>query len=189
MKPSSPIRIGVSACLLGEPVRYDGAHRRDPWVCGALARELELVPICPEMAIGLGVPRRPIRLVSTDGGVRVRDAEEPGNAGRDLTERLRLLVQELAPRLDALCGYVFKSRSPSCGVRDVPLDDLSGRPQSLAAGAFARLVMAQFPGLPLIDERQLADPFERERFLGWVRSRYRAGLTAGRVGRARTNSG
>jgi uncharacterized protein YbbK (DUF523 family) len=189
MEWPSRILIGVSACLLGEPVRYDGAHHRDPWVCGALAREFELVPICPELAIGLGVPRRPIRLLRTGGGVRVRDAQDPGNADLDLTERFRLLADELAPQLGALSGYVFKSRSPSCGVRDVPLYDAGGRPQALVAGEFARLVMARYPGLPVIDERQLADPSERERFLGLVRSRYRAGSTAGRAGRARTNSG
>lgn len=189
MEPPSRICIGVSACLLGEPVRYDGAHRRDPWVCGALAREFELVSICPEVAIGLGVPRRPIRLVRIAMGVRVRDAQDPGNPDLDLTERFRLLAEALSTRLDALGGYVFKSRSPSCGVRDVPLYDAGGRPRALVAGEFARLVMARYPGLPVIDERQLGDPSERERFLGQVRSRYRAGPTAGRVGRARTNSG
>ena len=189
MEPPSRILIGVSACLLGEPVRYDGAHRRDPLVCGALAREFELVSICPEVAIGLGVPRRPIRLLCTDRGVRVRDAQDPGNPDLDLTERFRLLAEALASRLDALDGYVFKSRSPSCGMRDVLLYDAGGRPQALVAGEFARLVMARYPGLPVIDERQLGKPSERERFLALVRSRHRAGPTVGHAGRARTNSG
>lgn len=161
----SRILLGVSACLLGEPVRYDGTDQRDPYVCGALARPFRLVPICPEMELGLGVPRRPIRLVRTDEGVRVRDAEDPDNPERDLTEQFRMLADELAPLLARLSGYVFKSRSPSCGVRDVRLYERGGGSRPVATGEFARLVMALYPRLPVVDERQLADPEQRFRFL------------------------
>ncbi len=161
----SPILVGVSACLLGAPVRYDGTDKRDPYVCGALARAFRLVPICPEMELGLGVPRRPIRLVRTDEGVRVRDAEDPDNPERDLTEQFRMLADELAPLLARLSGYVFKSRSPSCGVRDVRLYERGGGSRPVATGEFARLVMALYPRLPVVDERQLADPEQRFRFL------------------------
>jgi uncharacterized protein YbbK (DUF523 family) len=161
----SPILVGVSACLLGEPVRYDGRDQRDPNVCGALARAFRLVPICPEMELGLGVPRRPIRLVRTEAGVRVRDAEDPDNPALDLTEQFRELAEELAPLLARLSGYVFKSRSPSCGVRDVRLYGRGGASRPVATGEFARLVMVLYPRLPVVDERQLADPEQRLHFL------------------------
>jgi uncharacterized protein YbbK (DUF523 family) len=161
----SRILVGVSACLLGEPVRYDGTDQRDPYVCGELARTFRLVPICPEMELGLGVPRRPIRLVRTDEGMRVRDAEDPDNPELDLTEQFRELAEELAPLLARLSGYVFKSRSPSCGLRDVRLYGRGGGSRPVATGEFARLVMALYPRLPVVDERQLADPEQRLRFL------------------------
>jgi uncharacterized protein YbbK (DUF523 family) len=164
----TPILVGVSACLLGEPVRYDGTDQRDPYVCGDLAREFPLVPICPETELGLGVPRRPIRLVRTAWGVRVRNAQDPGNPQLDLTEQFRTLAQDLAPLLTRLSGYVFKSGSPSCGVRDCKLYGTAGGSQAVAAGEFARLVMALYPRLPVVDERQLADPEQRRRFLRQV---------------------
>jgi uncharacterized protein YbbK (DUF523 family) len=165
------IRIGVSACLLGEPVRYDGAHQRDPYVCEELARLVRLVPICPEVEIGLGVPRRPIRLVRTERGVRVRDAREPDDPRLDLTQDFQALADALAPLLGGLHGYVLKSGSPSCGLWDVKLYDGAGGPRSVTTGAFARLVTARYPGLPVIDERQLADPAQRRRFLQQVGAR------------------
>jgi uncharacterized protein YbbK (DUF523 family) len=160
-----PILVGVSACLLGEPVRYDGTDQRDAYVCGALARQFRLVPICPEVELGLGVPRRPIRLVRTERGVRVRDARDPDNPKLDFTEQFRVLAEELAPLLGRLSGYVFKSGSPSCGVRDVKLYEQDGRCRPVATGEFARLVMALYPRLPVVDERQLSDPQQRRRFL------------------------
>jgi len=161
----SPILVGVSACLLGEPVRYDGADQRDAYVCGELARQFRLVPICPEVELGLGVPRRPIRLVRTERGVRVRDALDPDNPRFDLTEEFRALAEELAPLLSRLSGYVFKSGSPSCGVRAVKLYEQDGRSRPVATGELARLVMTLYPRLPVVDERQLADPEQRRRFL------------------------
>jgi uncharacterized protein YbbK (DUF523 family) len=161
----SRIYVGVSACLLGEPVRYDGTDQRDAYVCGELARQFRLVPICPEVELGLGVPRRPIRLVRTGRGVRVRDAQDPDNPELDLTEQFRELAEELAPLLARLSGYVFKSRSPSCGVRDVKLYGRGGASRPVATGEFARLVMVLYPRLPVVDERQLADPEQRLRFL------------------------
>jgi len=166
----SGILVGVSACLLGAPVRYDGTDKCDPNVCGELARKLRLVPVCPELELGLGVPRRPIRLVRTDRGVRVRDAQDPDNPRLDVTERFRTLADELAPLLARLGGYVFKSGSPSCGVRDAKLYGSAGGSRGVASGEFAHLVMARYPRLPVIDERQLADPEQRRRFLRRVAS-------------------
>jgi uncharacterized protein YbbK (DUF523 family) len=161
----SRIYVGVSACLLGEPVRYDGTDQRDAYVCGDLARQFRLVPICPEVELGLGVPRRPIRLVRTGRGVRVRDAQDPDNPELDLTEQFRVLADTLAPLLGRLSGYVFKSRSPSCGVGDVRLYGSGGGSRTVATGEFARLAMVLYPRLPVVDEQQLADPEQRLRFL------------------------
>jgi uncharacterized protein YbbK (DUF523 family) len=155
----------VSACLLGEPVRYDGAHRRDPYICGELTRQFRLVPICPEVEIGLGVPRRPLRLLRTPQGVRVRDALDPENARLDITEAFIVLADRLAPLLAELDGYIFKSGSPSCGVRGVKLYEYAGGSQAVATGVFARLVMNRYPRLPVIDEQELADPLKRCEFL------------------------
>ena len=179
-------QIGVSACLLGEPVRYDGGHRRDPYVCAELARQLRLVPICPELQIGLGVPRRPICLVLTGQGVRVRDSRDPGNPELDITEAFTRLADRLAPLLARLSGYVFKSGSPSCGVRGVEFREGAGGHPSVAAGAFARLVMDRYPWLPVIDERELADPLKRRRFLQRVFSLQPGEVPASHHGSAKT---
>jgi uncharacterized protein YbbK (DUF523 family) len=146
-------------------VRYDGADQRDTYVCGELARQFRLVPICPEVELGLGVPRRPIRLVRTERGVRVRDAQDPDNLQLDLTEKFRVLAGTLAPLLGRLSGYVFKSGSPSCGVRAVKLYEQDGTCRPVATGEFARLVMALYPRLPVVDERQLNDPEHRRCFV------------------------
>ncbi len=161
----SRILVGVSACLLGAPVRYDSKDQRDAYVCGALARQFRLVPICPEVELGLGVPRQPIRLVRTELRVRLRDARDPDNPRFDLTEEFRVLADTLAPLLGRLSGYVFKSGSPSCGVRAVKLYEQDGTCRPVATGEFARLVMALYPRLPVVDERQLTDPEQRRRFL------------------------
>ena len=111
------IRIGVSACLLGEPVRYDGGHKRSAVIVELLGSRFTWVPVCPEMEIGLGVPREPVRLTG--------DPHEPRMLGvsskRDLTREMTAYAQRRARELVALdiAGYVLKSASPSCGLRDV----------------------------------------------------------------------
>jgi uncharacterized protein YbbK (DUF523 family) len=165
MDDHSRIVVGVSACLLGERVRHDGGHCRDPYVAGQLSRQFHLVAICPEVEIGLGVPRRPIRLVRTPQGVCVRDAGTPGNAHLDYTERLRFLARELAPHLAKLSGYIFKTGSPSCGLREVRLYDGQGGYEPAGIGEYARMVKALCPWMPMVDETQLADPDRRQRFI------------------------
>lgn len=155
----------MSACLLGERVRYDGTHRRNHYITGQLARQFQLIPICPEVEIGLGVPRRPMRLVRGAQGVRVQLTRHAGEPRRDLTDDLALLARELAPHLAKLSGYVFKSGSPSCGLGDVQVYDEAGEPQSLDSGEYARSVRALCPWLPVTDERQLADPEQRQLFI------------------------
>jgi uncharacterized protein YbbK (DUF523 family) len=157
MKP----RIGVSACLLGEKVRYDGAGKRQPWAEDAFAGRVEWLPVCPEVELGLGVPRETVQL-EVAGGVRLMTTE----TRRDLTSAMREWAAECVERLTAagLDGYVFKARSPSCGLGSTPVAGVGWTRD----GLFAEAVRKRFPELPLTDEETLRDPLERERFLQLV---------------------
>jgi uncharacterized protein YbbK (DUF523 family) len=170
-------RVGISRCLLGDEVRYDGGHKLEAVVVSELGRVVEWIAVCPEVEIGMGVPREPIQLWRMPDGDHVRLLGV--RSGADWTERMRAWsmehVRELRPM--GLCGYVLKARSPSCGPRDVPIhvggsDDRvdSGR------GRFADVLVELIPGLPIEDEEQLRDAGVRERFLEHVRSY--AGLRA-----------
>jgi uncharacterized protein YbgA (DUF1722 family)/uncharacterized protein YbbK (DUF523 family) len=158
------IRLGISACLLGQKVRYDGGHKRDRFLTDTLAEYVDYVPVCPEVEIGLPVPRESLRLVG--------DPEQPRlittKSGVDHTaqmqawaaERLRLLEQE------NLCGFIFKSRSPSSGMERVKVySPKGGMPSKTGIGVFARAFMEHFPLLPVEEEGRLHDPRLRENFI------------------------
>jgi FdhD protein len=159
-------RVGISACLLGERVRYDGGDKRDAWLVEELGPQVEWVPVCPEVEAGFGTPRPPMNLGgSVDRGLvlvtdRVRD---------DLTETLRHYsvrrVEELAADLD---GYVLKAGSPSCGL-DVPVYTIEAEGTVASGergrGLFAEALTSRLRDLPIADERQLADPSAREAFV------------------------
>lgn len=164
--PTRP-RVGLSACLLGERVRHDGAHKRAEGLLRHLGPHVEWVPVCPEVELGLGVPREPIAL----------EADPAGGAPRLLACRSRT---DLTLRMDAyarariaslaglgLRGYVLKSRSPSCARGDAPV---AGLPQP-APGAFARRLLELLPGLVVADEAELEAPAGRERYLAALRAR------------------
>lgn len=157
-----PLRIGVSACLLGQEVRYDAGHKREPFVAEVLARHVELVPVCPEVAIGLGVPREPIRLEGTAAAPRAS-----GVLSRDLdvTERLRGYGRQTAERLADISGYILKSKSPSCGLRRVKLVGEDGRLRRSATGIFAAELERALPLLPMVEEDDLGEPAMRENFM------------------------
>lgn len=125
-------RIGVSACLLGDPVRYNGGHKRHAWLVDVFGRAVEWVPVCPEVEIGLGAPREPIDLVRIDGHIRLLTTL----TRVDLTERMRRFAIDRVDALAALeiSGYVLKADSPSCGLSDVRV---AGSDRT-ARGLFAR---------------------------------------------------
>lgn len=157
------IRVGISSCLLGAAVRYDGGHKRDPYITGTLSRCFEFVPVCPEVAIGLGTPRPPIRLVRSGGEVRVRGVADPG---RDVTGALRDYARSTAARLAGdISGYLFKSASPSCGMARVEVCDERGRRAGRDAGAYTGALMRAMPLLPCEEEGRLGDPGRRESFI------------------------
>ena len=171
MANPSPLRIGISRCLLGDPVRYDGGHKRHDQLMKAIGPHVEWVPICPEVEAGLGTPREPMRL--TGRPISPRLVTIAGR--RDMTQRLRTFsarqVKEL--RSLSLCGYILKARSPSCGIDDVPLYNRDGAVRRKTSGLFARAIRKTFPLLPMADEEQLADQNACERFLAQVLAYHR----------------
>jgi uncharacterized protein YbgA (DUF1722 family)/uncharacterized protein YbbK (DUF523 family) len=157
--------VGISSCLLGQAVRYNGTHKYSSLCVEQLSAWLEFVPTCPELGAGLGVPRPPIRLVG--------DAEAPKvwrvADGADVTADLKHYAAQRLPELADLCGYVFIPNSPSCGVFNVKLYDALGKlsPQG-SRGVFAAAFMQRFPGIPVVEEGQLVDDEVRDHFLARV---------------------
>ena len=161
-------RVGVSRCLIGDEVRYDGTHRLDQRVIELLGPYVEWVPVCPEVEIGMGTPREPIHLVASVDGVpsmhqRVRLVGVA--SGEDWTERMHEWARDRARGLAALdlSGYVFKARSPSCGIDRVVVHAIDGERQG--RGLFAQALIDALPDLPVTDEASLADPAARAGFL------------------------
>lgn len=161
---SRPV-IALSSCLAGEPVRYDGAHKRDNWLLEKLGKYVDYRIFCPEVAIGLGIPRAPIRLVLLDGDTRVRGVAD---ASLDVTERLQNYAFDTLPHLSDISGYVFKSKSPSCGMFRVKRYNAKGHPEGIGRGAFAEVIAQQLPDLPIEEEGRLCDAVLRENFVNRV---------------------
>jgi len=173
------IRLGVSACLLGEPVRYDGGHKRDTFLTDVLGPHVDWVPVCPEVELGLGVPRPTLRLAGSPKAPRLLQEA----SGEDLTARMRAYavarVSELE-RLD-LDGYVLKRASPSCGLLRVRVYREHGAPGADGRGLFAAALVEGMPMLPVEEEGRLTDPGLRENFIERVfaMARWRAFLGGG----------
>lgn len=168
----------TSACLLGQPVRYDGGHKQH-WALERLSAYLELKPICPELAVGLGVPRPPIHLVKHQGEIRLRQVDDPS---RDLTEAMAAFAQAQADALDAVDGFVAKQNSPSCGMVGVKVYDEAGcLLHTSGSGVFTGVVLARRPQLPVAEESWLEDPVRRGNFLKqvYVHCRWRQLRAAG----------
>jgi uncharacterized protein YbgA (DUF1722 family)/uncharacterized protein YbbK (DUF523 family) len=160
---SSPIRIGISSCLLGEQVRYDGGHKRDAYLVETLGPYVEWVPVCPEVEMGLGMPRHTLRLVRIGEEVRMIVPR----TGADHTEGMRSFSSRRVCALTAqdLCGYILKKGSPSCGMERVRVFDAHGLQTKSGRGLFAAALLERFPNLPVEEEGRLADPRLRENFI------------------------
>ena len=160
---SRPIRVGISACLLGSEVRYDGGHKRDDLIIETIGRLVEWVPVCPEVEAGFGTPREAMNLVRTEGGVRLLTVDTV----RDVTERIDVYARRRVSELAAenLSGYVLKKDSPSCGLEGVKVYDARDVADRTGRGRFAAALMERFPDLPVEDESRLSDPRLRQLFL------------------------
>jgi len=157
------IRLGVSSCLLGEKVRFDGGHKLDHFLVDTLGCYVEFVPVCPEVEMGLPTPRQALRLIGDAAAPRMVFSR----SGEDITERMQAWAEEKVVALEQenLCGFVFKSRSPSSGMERVKLYDRSGVPKTDGVGLFARAFMDHFPLLPVEEDGRLNDPVLRENFI------------------------
>ena len=163
MTKTKPVRIGISSCLLGECVRYNGGHKLDRFLADTLGQYVEYVLVCPEVECGLGVPRESMHLAG--------DPENPRlvmtRTGVDLTEKMTRWADKKVRELESedLSGIVFKSRSPSCGMKSVEVIQENGQFVTPGVGVFARIFMEYFPQLPVEDEGTLGDPGVREDFI------------------------
>lgn len=165
MKP----RVGISRCLLGDDVRYDATNRRSPAVA-VLSADVDWAPVCPELEVGMGVPREPIQLVAHPAGIasageRVLLLGVDSRA--DWTARMDAWAGTRVAALAAerISGFVLKARSPSCGPAGVLVHHADGDPTPTGRGLFAEALARAMPGLPTIDEEALEDPAERDRFM------------------------
>jgi uncharacterized protein YbgA (DUF1722 family)/uncharacterized protein YbbK (DUF523 family) len=159
----STIRIGISSCLLGEEVRWDGGHKRDTYIKDLLGQFFEWVPVCPELEVGMGVPREPIRLSGQPGREHLVGVQ----SGKDWTAAMRRYARQRVQQLERLhlSGYLLKKDSPSCGMERVRVYPARGPASRTGAGAFARVLMAQMPLLPVEEEGRLHDPALRVNFI------------------------
>jgi len=157
------ITLGISSCLLGNNVRYDGGHKLDHFLVDTLGQYVDWVPVCPEVGCGLPIPREAMHLVG--------DPEDPRlvtvRTGVDHTARMKRWAKKRTTELEKeeLCGFVFKSRSPSSGMRGVKIYTDAGMPNTTGSGIFAHAFMKRFPLLPVEDEGRMHDPGLRENFI------------------------
>jgi uncharacterized protein YbgA (DUF1722 family)/uncharacterized protein YbbK (DUF523 family) len=155
------IKIGISSCLMGEKVRFDSGHKRNAYINGILANFFEFTTFCPEVEIGLSIPREPIRLVTLNDKVHCVGTRNPE---LDVTEDLYKSADEQQAWHRQLCGYILKKGSPSCGMERVRLykGDI---PDRIGVGLYAERLMQNFPNLPVEEEGRLEDPVLRENFI------------------------
>jgi uncharacterized protein YbbK (DUF523 family)/uncharacterized protein YbgA (DUF1722 family) len=175
------IKIGVSSCLLGNNVRYDGGHKLDNFIVNTLAQYVEFVPVCPEVECGLGVPREAMRLVGNPENPRLLTIK----TRVDHTDRMAGWAEKRLRELERedLCGFIFKSRSPSSGMERVKVYNEKGYAVKAGIGIFARLFMKHFPYLPVEEEGRLTDPVLRETFIEniFILKEWREAVAAGKI--------
>jgi uncharacterized protein YbgA (DUF1722 family)/uncharacterized protein YbbK (DUF523 family) len=163
--PGAPpgITVGVSSCLLGQMVRYDGGHAQDRYILDTLATHFTLLPVCPEAEIGMGTPRETVRLVGDPAAPRMVGSRSETDWTAPMNTWSRRRVRELADH--DLCGYIFKKNSPSCGVFRVKVYQAKGSLPLKGTGLFAAEFAARNPLLPVEEEGRLNDPHLRENFI------------------------
>ena len=161
--PDTPIKLGISSCLLGNKVRFDGGHKLEKFLTDTLGRYVQYVPVCPEVEYGLPIPREALRLVGDPESPRLvtsrTSVDHTDGMLRWARDRVKALERE------NLCGFIFKSRSPSSGMERVKIYDESGVPANKGVGIFAGVFMDHFPLIPVEEDGRLHDPLLRENFI------------------------
>jgi uncharacterized protein YbgA (DUF1722 family)/uncharacterized protein YbbK (DUF523 family) len=179
MSDPPKLRVGVSACLLGQEVRYNGGHKRDAFLTDTFGRYVEWVAVCPEVEVGMGTPRPPIRLERRGEEIRL----VMPSTGEDYTDAMRVWADRRVAALAGmdLDGYVLKKDSPSCGMERVKVYPGEGAPSKDGRGLFAEALIARLPDLPVEEEGRLNDPLLRENFIArvFVHHRWREGEREG----------
>jgi len=174
------IKIGISSCLIGNKVRWDGDDKLDRFITDTLGKYLEFVPVCPEAECGLGTPRETLRLEGDPENPRLVTRKEKA----DLTELMVAWSKKKLIELkkEDLCGYIFKSKSPSCGMERINVYQETGAPVKQGTGIFAKIFMDRFPQIPAEDDGRLHDPKLRENFIEmlFTLKRWRNTLAAGK---------
>ncbi len=157
------IKLGISTCLLGENVRYDGGHKLDRFLTDTLGQYVEYVPVCPEVECGLPIPRESMHLEGNPESPRLVTSKTK----QDMTDRMVRWAKRRVVEIEgeALCGFIFKSDSPSSGMERVRVYNEKGMPVKKGIGMFARIFMEHFPLLPVEDGGRLHDPQLRENFI------------------------
>lgn len=166
-----PVRIGISRCLLGEKVRYDGGHRQEPFLTDTLGRFVEWVPVCPEVELGMGTPREPMHLFQMPGGLRLLGVQSGTDHTGAMSTYARRRARELAG--ENLSGYILKKDSPSCGLERVRLYRPGGQVARRGRGLFAAALAERWPNLPIEEEGRLRDPRLRENWIERVLAYHR----------------
>lgn len=156
-------RVGISTCLLGENVRYNGGHARDRFLTDTFGEFVDWVPVCPEVECGLPVPREAMRLVGDPASPRLVTIDTRIDHTRRMQSWARKRVRDLEP--EDLVGFIFKSRSPSSGMERVKIYDETGMPHKVGVGLWARAFMDHFPLVPVEEDGRLHDPGLRENFI------------------------
>jgi uncharacterized protein YbgA (DUF1722 family)/uncharacterized protein YbbK (DUF523 family) len=180
--PENKIKVGVSSCLLGEKVRWNGDHKQDLFVKDILGQVFNWVPTCPEVEIGMGIPRETVQLTGNPGSPRMVGTQ----TGTDWTTRMNRYSSKRSAELAQmnLCGYIFKNRSPSCGMERIKVYGDDGNPTPRGRGLFAESYMRQCGLIPVEDEGRLHDARIRENFITRVFAYHRlAQLLNGRLSR------
>lgn len=160
---NTSMKLGISSCLLGREVRYDGGHKLDTFLTYTLGRYVDFIPVCPEVEYGLGIPREPLHLVGDPTFPRLVTTITKRDHTDGMIAWARKRVIELEK--EGLCGFIFKSRSPSSGMERVKVYDEQGIAVNEGVGIFARVFMEHFPLLPVEDEERLRDPEIRKSFI------------------------
>lgn len=157
------IKVGISSCILGNSVRYDGGHQLDRYLRDTLGRYFEYIPVCPEVECGLGIPREAMRLTGNPESPRL----VTNHTQQDLTDQMVRWAGQKVKALEKedLCGFIFKSRSPSSGMERVKVYDEKGMPHKNGTGLFAGIFMKHFPMMPVEEDGRLHDPLLRENFI------------------------